>query len=134
MQGQGRRALLLTVAALAACAGAYGQHLDAEPVHRSGQGVTPAFEGWFRNPDGTFSILVGYFNRNQREVIDIPTGPNNRIEPGGPDQGQPTHFLAGRGWGPFVITVSKDFGDKELTWTITANGQTNSVPINLKPL
>ena len=54
--------------------------------------MTGAFEGWFPNQDGTFSLLVGYYNRNLREAVDIPIGPNNTIEPGGPDQGQPTHF------------------------------------------
>src|SRR5262249_30907108 len=66
--------------------------------------------------------------------FDIPVGPDNRIEPGGPDQGQPTHFLPRRQWGVFTITVPKDFGGKRLTWTITSNGQTNSIPLNLNPL
>src|SRR5262249_38972475 len=58
----------------------------------------------------------------------------NRIEPGGPDQGQPTHFLPRRQWGVFTITVPKDFGDKKLTWTITTNGETTTIPLNLNPL
>lgn len=110
------------------------QSLPAEPRHDSGQGVTGAFEGWFRNPDGTFSILFGYYNRNQKEDLDIPIGPNNRIEPGGPDQGQPTHFLPGRQWGLFTIAVPADFGDKKLTWTLVSNGQTLSIPGGLNPL
>jgi hypothetical protein len=135
MQAQFRRiALLVAGAALVISVPATAQRLSSEPAHTAGQGVTPAFEGWFRNPDGTYSIMVGYYNRNVRQVVDIPVGPDNKIEPGGPDQGQPTHFIAGRGWGPFVVTVPKDFGDKELTWTLTVNGQTNTVPINIKPL
>jgi hypothetical protein len=63
-----------------------------EPLHDSGQDVTPAFEGWFKNADGTVDILFGYNNRNQKQELDIPIGPNNKIEPGNPDQGQPTHF------------------------------------------
>jgi hypothetical protein len=100
----------------------------------SGQSVTGAYEGWYQNPDGTSTMLIGYYNRNTKEILDIPTGPNNRIEPGGPDQGQPTHFLPRRQWGVFTIVVPKDFGDKRLTWTITANGQTTSIPLNLNPL
>jgi hypothetical protein len=110
---------------------ALAQQLPLQPVRESGQGVTPAFEGWYQNPDGSYMLLVGYFNRNLKETLDIPIGPNNRVEPGGPDQGQPTHFLPRRGWGVFTIRVPKDFGDKRLTWTITANGQTNSVPVGL---
>ena len=103
-------------------------------LHESGQGVTGAFEGWFKNSDGTFSLLLGYFNRNTKEELDIPVGQNNTIEPGGPDQGQPTHFLSGRQWGLFAITVPKDFGTKQLNWTLTANGQTNAIPLSLNPL
>jgi hypothetical protein len=105
-----------------------------DPIKESGQSITGAFEGWYKNPDGTSTMLVGYMNRNSKETLDIPVGPNNRIEPGGPDRGQPTHFLARRQWGVFTITVPQDFGDKQLTWTITANGQTTSIPMSLKPL
>jgi hypothetical protein len=108
--------------------------LPLEPVKESGQSVTGAFEGWYQNADGTFTLLVGYFNRNQKQTFDIPVGPSNRIEPGGPDQGQPTHFLPRRQWGVFTITVPKDFGDKKLTWTIVANGQPTSIPLHLNPL
>jgi hypothetical protein len=92
-----------------------------------------AFEGWFRNPDGTFGLLLGYYNRNRNQEVDVPVGPENRIEPGGPDRGQPTHFLPGRGWGLFSIQVPANFGDNKLTWTITANGQTTVIPASLKP-
>lgn len=109
----------------------FARQLPLQPARDAGQGVTPAFEGWYQNPDGSYSLLVGYFNRNLKETLDIPVGPNNRIEPGGPDQGQPTHFLPRRGWGVFTIKVPKDFGDKRLTWTVTANGQTNSVPLGV---
>src|SRR5215831_18889269 len=106
----------------------------AESQTDSGQSITGAYEGWYRNPDGAYTMLVGYYNRNTKEILDIPVGPNNRIEPGGPDQGQPTHFLSRRQWGVFTITVPKDFGNKKLTWTIVANGQTTTIPMSLNPL
>src|SRR4030095_5398846 len=108
--------------------------VTVEPVRDSGQSVTGAFEGWYQNPDGTYSLLMGYFNRNSKDILDIPIGPNNRIEPGGPDQGQPTYFLPRRQWGVFRVVVPKDFGNKKLTWTIVANGQTTSIPMSLNPL
>ena len=130
-----RNIILATAAALLVCMPSFGQQrLSSEPPHFSGQGVTPAFEGWYPNPDGSKSILVGYYNRNLKQVVDIPVGPDNKIEPGGPDRGQPTHFMLGRGWGSFVIRVPKDFGEKELTWTLTYNGQTNLVPLNNKAM
>ncbi len=104
------------------------QQLPFEPPHDFGQSITGAFEGWFPNSDGTFSILLGYYNRNLKQDMDVPVGPDNRIEPGGPDLGQPTHFMAGRQWGVFTIRVPKDFGGKKFTWTITVNGKTTTIP------
>ena len=104
-----------------------------EPRQEYGQSITGAFEGWYTDPaDGANRLLLGYFNRNMKEPMDIPIGPDNRIEPGGPDYGQPTHFIPGRGWGIFSIKVPKDFGDKKLTWTIVANGKTTVIPMSLK--
>ena len=57
--------------------------LSAQIQYRSGVDVTPAFEGWTGNPDGTFSLYFGYLNRNYEEELEIPVGPNNSIEPGG---------------------------------------------------
>ena len=111
-----------------------GGELPVEPRHDSGQSITAVYEGWFENPDGTFSFLLGYYNRNAKQELEIPVGPNNRIEPGGPDRGQPTHFTAGRQWGLFTVTVPKDFGNNKLTWTLVANGVTTSIPFSLDPL
>jgi hypothetical protein len=108
--------------------------LPLEPVREAGQSVTGAYEGWYQNEDGSYSLLVGYFNRNRKETLDIPIGPDNRIEPGGPDRGQPTHFLPRRQWGVFVITVPKDFGKSSLTWTLVAHGQKTVIPMDLDPL
>src|SRR5579863_5571026 len=97
------RALVRAVSTLVSTLALLSAQLPSEPKHDSGQSVTAAFEGWYKNPDGTFSILLGYYNRNLKQELDIPVGPNNRIEaypagraPGGPDQGQPTHFVPGR--------------------------------------
>jgi hypothetical protein len=120
-------------AGLVGIALAGAQQLPFEPAHDSGQSVTGAFEGWFANADGSLRILVGYYNRNLKQEMDIPAGPNNRIEPGGPDRGQPTHFLPGRQWGVFTIAVPQDFGEKRLTWTLVANGQTTSIPLDVNP-
>ena len=121
--------VLLAATAWLAC----GQSLPPEPQHESGASVTGAFEGWFKNDDGSFSLLLGYFNRNSKQELDIPIGPDNRIEPGGPDRGQPTHFLVGRQWGMFAVKVPADFGVNKITWTIVANGQTVVIPASLKP-
>ena len=80
--------ILLTVTAPDAVRG--------QTAYRSGQDMTPAFDGWEANPDGTFNLAFGYFNRNWDEEFDIPVGADNNVEPGGPDQGQPTHFYPRR--------------------------------------
>lgn len=103
-----------------------------EPLGTTGEAIYPAFEGWGPLKDGTNVLLIGYFNRN-KEPLDVPIGPENRIEPGGPDYGQPTYFHSGRHWGVFAIPVPKDFGAKKLTWTLTANGQTSTVQFWLNP-
>ena len=108
--------------------------LPTSPLQNAGLDISPAFEGWFKNADGSFSLLVGYFNRNLKEDIDIPIGVNNHVDPGGPDQGQPTHFLPRRQWGVFAIKVPKDFGQKKVTWTLVSNGQTNTIPFDLNPV
>lgn len=109
------------------------QEMPLAPVRESGQTVTPVFEGWYRNPDGSYSLSFGYFNRNATEVLEIPIGPDNLIEPGESNQGQPTHFAARRHWGVFSVQVPADFGDKKLVWTLVVRGQTFAIPGSLKP-
>ena len=131
----GPRAVLRStvVFLILSCALAWGQSLPVEPARESGNSVTGAFEGWFKNQDGTFSLLLGYYNRNQKQEVDVPIGPNNRIEPGGPDRGQPTHFTPGRAWGLFTVKVPADFGQNKITWTLIANGKTTAIPASLHP-
>jgi hypothetical protein len=108
--------------------------LVLEPLGVRGEAIFPAFEGW--GPDKTgenLLLLLGYYNRNRSQELVIPVGPDNRIEPGGPDYGQPTHFYTGRQHGVFAIKVPKDFGAQRLTWTLTANGQTSTVSFWLNP-
>lgn len=98
-----------------------------------GRNIAPAYEGWETNPDGTFNLVFGYMNRNWEEQPYIPIGPNNNLEPGGPDQGQPTHFFPRRNQFVFRVKVPKDFGQKELVWTLTVNGKTERAYATLKP-
>lgn len=90
----------------------------------SGQDVVPVYEGWFRNPDGTFTMVFGYFNRNWREELAIPPGPENFLAPGIADQGQPTFFAPRRQRWVFRVNVPADWGQKELVWTLTSHGRT----------
>jgi hypothetical protein len=98
-----------------------------------GQDITPAFEGWMANPDGTFTLYFGYMNRNYEEELDIPVGADNNIEPGG-DRGQPTHFYTRRQRLMFSVVVPKDWGrERKLVWTLSVHGRTNVAKGWLQP-
>ena len=115
-------------ALVAAAASPIRAQLPLSVPKSNGQTVTPAFEGWYRNPDGTFSLSFGYHNRNSEEVVSVPIGAANRVDPGPPNQGQPTEFQPGRHWGVFAVKVPADFGTKEVTWTIAFRGATYVIP------
>jgi hypothetical protein len=123
--------LVLAAASVLIAAAQQPSVLPMGPARERGASITPAFEGWYKNDDGSFTMLIGYYNRNSKEAVTIPIGPNNKIEPGDPDQGQPTYFEPGRQWGVFTIKVPKDFGNKVIRWTLVANGETQSVPFTL---
>src|SRR5262245_43829379 len=123
-----RLCVLVTLLAAGALVSAQVQ-LPSNPPKQFGASVTPAFEGWFDNPDGTHSFLIGYYSRNTEQEIDVPIGPNNHFEPGPADMGQPTHFLTRRRFGMFTITVPKEFAKtQKLTWTLSVNGTSTSIP------
>ncbi|HUP53660.1 MAG TPA: hypothetical protein VM198_14350 [Longimicrobiales bacterium] len=86
--------------------------------------VALAYEGFTRHPDGSYLLWFGYFNRNWDREFDVPVGPDNSIEPVGPDRGQPTHFFPRRNQFVFSVPVPADFGDGEVVWTLTTNGVT----------
>jgi len=98
-----------------------------------GQDVVPVYEGWLRNADGTFTFVFGYFNRNWEEELAIPAGPDNKLEPGAPDRGQPTYFLSRRRSWLFRVQVPADWGQKELVWSLTAHGHTEKAYASLMP-
>ena len=124
--------LAVLVCLVASTPGTTGAIAQAPGVIRDfGGPVAPMFEGWYPNPDGTVSILVGFFNPNRKQTVDLPVGKLNRFSPGPEDRGQPTHFPPGRSWGVLTIQVPGDF-DGDLTWMLTANDQPTSIPVHLE--
>ena len=124
------RALLL--AALSVLLLHQGASAQTRFTYSRGQSISPAYEGWWQNDDGSFTMFFGYMNSNWEEEFDIPLGPDNSIEPAGPDQGQPTHFFPRRNMFLFTIRVPKDFGDKELVWTLVTHGKTERAYASLR--
>ncbi len=102
----------------------------------TGESVAPMFNGWIRNEDKSVTMIFGFANQNREQIVDIPLGPNNKIEPAQFDGAQPTHFpvYQRRGFvgiqerGVFAVTVPADMADTEVVWTLSSGGQTWSVP------
>ncbi len=117
------------------------QTADAQTrfMYLRGQTVSPAFEGWWPNDDGSFTLFFGYMNSNWEQEFNVPVGPDNYFMPTEPgrlddlereaydgsaaDRGQPTHFYPRRNPFLFTVRVSRDFGDTELVWTLTTRGK-----------
>ena len=92
------------------------QQWQNSPVPQSGNPVFPWFEGWYDNGDGTLTLSFGYLNRNARDVVEIPHGERNRMEPAEFDGRQPTHFLPSRNRGVFAITIPASRRDQDIWW------------------
>jgi hypothetical protein len=109
----------------------------AQVQYATGQNVAPIFEGWERNPDGSYNLVFGYLNRNYEEEVDIPIGNANSIKIGDEvfgDRGQPTHFYPRRQRFLFKVVVPKDFDEKQkVVWTLTSHGHTDRANGWLQP-
>jgi hypothetical protein len=110
-----------------------GGDARAQIHYATGQNVVPVFEGWERNGDGSFTFVFGYLNRNYEQEVDIPVGPDNRFEPGDVDQNQPAHFYPRRQQYVFRVRVPKDWGKKDLVWTLTSQGKIEKAYASLMP-
>lgn len=111
--------------------------VNAQVQYATGQNVAPIFEGWERNPDGSYNMVFGYLNRNYEEEVDIPIGTGNSITIGDEvygDRGQPTHFYPRRQRFLFRIVVPKDWDEKrKVVWTLTSHGKTDQAKGWLQP-
>src|SRR5678815_4739467 len=98
----------------------------APSTYDRGQDISPTYDGWEQNADGTYSLYFGYFNRNADEEIDVPIGPNNTFDGGTADRGQPTHFYPNRKWWVFMVVVPANWPkEQRVTWTLITHGKTN---------
>lgn len=129
--------LLLSCTSLDAQQPLRGPNLPMHPQYERGQPVSPIFEGWYENPDGTYTLSFGYFSRNSEETLEIPLGPDNIIEPAEFDGLQPTSFpsqtgtiAVGREWGAFTVVVPAEYAEPghDVVWTLRSKGATHSVP------
>lgn len=109
------------------------------PPNAEGNFVAPYFDGFYQNEDGTYTLSFGFLNRNDEDLIEIPLGAGNFLEPAEFDGGQPTSFpvvqysaFGGpRERGAFGVVVPADF-EGDVWWTVTTDGYTTRVPGRLK--
>jgi hypothetical protein len=125
------------VLAVAACAvlliGATRTRVDAQTTYDRGQDISPTYDGWEQNADGTYSLYFGYFNRNADEEVDVPIGPNNSFDTTA-DRGQPTHFYPNRKWWVFKVDVPASWPkEQRVVWTLITRGKTNQAKGWLQP-
>jgi len=123
---------LFALAASSSLAAQIPSPLNENPLRPRGQNVIPVYDGWFENPEGSYTLCFGYFSLNTEQSLDIALGPENRIEPSQYDGVQPTHFdhvpaptLTTRyrhHWCVFSVTVPDDFGTRDVIWTLTTQG------------
>ena len=125
--------VLMAVVAVPAIVGAQGNPDPTSFKFNVGQDVVPIFEGWAKNADGSYAMWFGYYNRNYAETPVIPVGPENKIEPGAADRGQPTYFYTRTHRLGFSVNVPADWGKKELTWTLVVHGKTEKAVAWLQP-
>lgn len=109
------------------------------PPNANNNFVAPYFDGFYQNADGTYTLSFGFMNRNDDQLIEIPLGVNNRIEPAEYDGVQPTSFPVVRytGFGGprergvFGVVVPADF-EGDVWWTLRTDGYETKVPGRLE--
>ena len=117
-----------------------GMEFMFDNLRPSGQPVIPIFDGWYPKPDGSHDLCFGYFSLNTEQIVEIPLGANNFIEPKQFNGEQPTHFLPVPGppnlyrrfFCALVVNLPKDTPKtSRVVWTLVQKGKSFSVPGHL---
>jgi hypothetical protein len=107
-------------------------------IRPAGGPVVPIYDGWYQNPDGTYTLCFGYYSVNSEEDLTIPLGPDNFIEPREYDGLQPDYFeriperpfAYRRRYCAFSVRVPETFTENdEVVWTLRrGRGEVLTVP------
>jgi hypothetical protein len=90
--------------------------LAAAAHGQQNQPIYPAYDGFLKNPDGSYTLSFAYFSHNA-DVVSIPPGPNNSFGPAPADRMQPTSFKPGHWRFQCVMVVGPEF-DGKMKWTV----------------
>ena len=104
--------------ALWAVLGAFARTAEAQ----QNQPIYPVYDGFYKNPDGSYTLSFAYFSHNA-DTVTIPPGPANQFAPAPADRMQPTVFLPGHWRFQCVMVVGPEF-DGKMTWTLNYAGTT----------
>ena len=86
------------------------------------QPIYPVYDGFLKNPDGSYTLAFAYFSHNA-DVITVPPGPANGFAPAPGDRMQPTTFKPGHWRFQCVMVVGPEF-DGKMKWTLSYAGTT----------
>ena len=89
---------------------------------QTNQPIYPVYDGFLKNPDGSYTLSFAYFSHNA-ETVTIPPGAANTFGPAPADRLQPTAFKPGHWRFQCVMVVPPDFNGK-LQWSLTYGGTT----------
>jgi hypothetical protein len=84
------------------------------------QPIYPVYDGFLKNPDGSYTLSFAYFSHNA-DVITVPPGPANGFAPAPGDRMQPTTFKPGHWRFQCVMVVGPEF-DGKMKWTLSYAG------------
>jgi hypothetical protein len=101
--------------ALVVLAAAAAQAQQNQPIY-------PAYDGFLKNPDGSYTLSFAYFSHNA-DTVTIPPGAGNSFGPAPADRMQPTSFKPGHWRFQCVMVVGPEF-DGKLKWTLGYAGTT----------
>lgn len=96
--------------------------LAAGPHAQQNQPVYPAYDGFLKNPDGSYTLAFAYFSHNA-DTVTIPPGAANAFAPAPGDRLQPTTFKPGHWRFQCVMVMGPEF-DGKMKWTLTYGGVT----------
>jgi hypothetical protein len=97
-----------------------GPWLTVEAAAQRNQPIYPAYDGFLKNADGSYTLAFGYFSHNGEDV-QIPPGPDNAIIPEPGDRQQPMVFKPGHWRFQCVMVVSADVA-ANVRWKLTYAG------------